>query len=327
MSNSPSILFLTPEVDKPTGGLNHLYKLCQLANELGINAKVLSPKPYIFVDPPELNRYWVFAKNEAQVGYGDLIVTPEIWKNKPLFNKPVRRITYIQNWGVSYEKQIHQRCFWYYGQTHLNHIIFRLKPPAEKEIEFINGENDEAVKNNFKRSAGASIELCEVPPYFNENDFSSSPNRDRRRIIALPRRCNSIINALKKEYPIDTYDNIQPAELRSKYGKYGIFLYLSPCEGLGYPPIEALLSGTSVITWPNGGSDEFMLDGFTASVAKYYDINDLRTKIEALLVNDIEQVRLAENGRKLVSQLFTRDRAKIRLLQAYHTALKLEPEL
>ena len=122
----PTVWFMVPEVSKPSGGTNHIYRLCKIAEELGIRARVLCPKPYELCDPPNLITYWELAKDFFNgVQEGDIVVSPEIWPSKPSFGVPIRRVVYVQNWAIAHRRMPWERMFLYYGGTHLNYAQAR----------------------------------------------------------------------------------------------------------------------------------------------------------------------------------------------------------
>ena len=100
-SMKQKIWFLSPPVHVPTGGINNFYRLCSIAEELGIEAKVISITPYSHPDPQDLVKYWKKADNIGfrhdmfdipDIEEGDIVVQPEIYDWKPIFSKKVRRV-------------------------------------------------------------------------------------------------------------------------------------------------------------------------------------------------------------------------------------------
>ena len=95
----------------------------------------------------------------------------------------------------------------------------------------------------------------------------------------------------------------------------GCEIYLCPSwdEGLGMPPMEAMVCGAALVTYDNGGCRDYARDGETALVARRRDVADLAAKLERLAADPALRARLAAAGSEFVRGAFEWGRAVKRL--------------
>jgi glycosyltransferase involved in cell wall biosynthesis len=101
------------------------------------------------------------------------------------------------------------------------------------------------------------------------------------------------------------YHNLPQEKLAWLYSQADIFLCPSWDEGFGLPSLEAMASGTAVVTYDNGGSRDFAFDGKTAMVAKRRNKQDLKEKLETLVKNPALRDSIAKQGYNFVQTMPT----------------------
>ncbi|MCC2591639.1 glycosyltransferase family 4 protein [Chryseobacterium sp. MFBS3-17] len=114
-------------------------------------------------------------------------------------------------------------------------------------------------------------------------------------------------------------EEVNMEELSSLYQLADVFVYPSLFEGFGIPVIEALYSGTAVVT-----SNTSCLPEAGGPHSMYIDPEnhlDLRAKIIFLWENDAERVRRAEKSLEFV-QKFNDDRVAEAVMAVYQSVLK-----
>jgi len=91
-------------------------------------------------------------------------------------------------------------------------------------------------------------------------------------------------------------------DLSRLYAESDIVLYPSWHESFPLPPIEAMASGTAVITTPYG-TEGYAIDGHTAIVARPRVVSDFVVALDGLVrIPELRQ-RLAQNGRAMAESL------------------------
>lgn len=123
----------------------------------------------------------------------------------------------------------------------------------------------------------------------------------------------------KLEGQIHFLENVSMDELAAIYKLADIFVYPSFFEGFGIPVIEALFSGTPVIT-----SNLSSLPEAGGENSVYIDPNifeDIKAKINFLWDNESERVRRAEKGLQFV-QKFNDENISKHVISMYQDVLK-----
>lgn len=101
----------------------------------------------------------------------------------------------------------------------------------------------------------------------------------------------------------------QQVELARAYREHDFLIFPSIWdEPFGLTHLEAMASGTPVVSTPNGGPGEFLVDGENALLFRAGDAAGLADRIIRLIRDDSLRWRLAVAGRTTVERDFTLDR-------------------
>jgi glycosyltransferase involved in cell wall biosynthesis len=105
------------------------------------------------------------------------------------------------------------------------------------------------------------------------------------------------------------HGRVEHASLPAIYRAHDVFVFPSVwAEPFGLTHLEAMASGTPVISTPNGGPGEFLIDGENALLFPAEDVGALASRL-SLLLNDPELAQaLARAGRDTVERDFTIER-------------------
>ena len=107
-------------------------------------------------------------------------------------------------------------------------------------------------------------------------------------------------------YPCDEYHyKIPQDKLADLYSNTDIYLCPSWEEGFGLPSVEAMRSGAALVTYDNGGSQDFAQDGKTAFVAPHRDLKVLEEKLELAVSNTVLRENTAKAGKLFVEAMPT----------------------
>ncbi|MEK6530256.1 MAG: glycosyltransferase, partial [candidate division NC10 bacterium] len=80
-------------------------------------------------------------------------------------------------------------------------------------------------------------------------------------------------------------------------------------EGLGMPSMEAMACGAALVTYDNGGSRDYALDGQTALVARRRDVAHLAERLELAVCDPGLRAKLAREGMTYIRREFDWERA------------------
>ncbi|MFQ5521941.1 MAG: glycosyltransferase family 4 protein, partial [Candidatus Methylomirabilia bacterium] len=105
------------------------------------------------------------------------------------------------------------------------------------------------------------------------------------------------------------YESLPQKHLAWLYSRCPIYLCPSWDEGLGIPSMEAMACGAALVTYDNGGSRDYALDGQTALVAPRRDVAELAEKLERLVADPALRERIASAGVAFVRRKFDWERA------------------
>ncbi len=132
------------------------------------------------------------------------------------------------------------------------------------------------------------------------------------------KKVEKFIRKNKMQDQVQFLEGLTMTELAELYKMADIFVYPSLFEGFGIPVIEALFSGTAVITSNTsslpeaGGPDSMYVDP--------QNVSDLKSKIAFLWNSEAERERRADKGREY-AQRFTDSRVAEDLINAYESLL------
>jgi len=106
---------------------------------------------------------------------------------------------------------------------------------------------------------------------------------------------------LKPGLKVRFFPLLKEDELRKVYSSADILLHLSPYEGFGLPPLEAMACGTPSVLTDSGGVRDYARDGCNCLLVEK-DPVQIREAVEKLLTNDILRDRLAKGALKTATR-------------------------
>jgi glycosyltransferase involved in cell wall biosynthesis len=116
-----------------------------------------------------------------------------------------------------------------------------------------------------------------------------------------------------------TVEGSDQASLAKMYSSCHIYLCPSEYEGLGMPSMEAMACKCALVTYDNGGSNDYAMDGQTAFVAKHADFDDLLAKLELAISDSNLREEIAEKGQKFIRNNFSWERAAEKMESIFKT--------
>jgi glycosyltransferase involved in cell wall biosynthesis len=106
---------------------------------------------------------------------------------------------------------------------------------------------------------------------------------------------------VKPEFRYTIFSNVDDETLAKLYSSSDVFIFTSYKEGFGLPPLEAMASGTAVVTTDCGGIRDYAVDGYNSLIVPPGDpaaiaeavikiLNDQRLR-EVLIQNGLETAK------------------------------------
>jgi len=125
------------------------------------------------------------------------------------------------------------------------------------------------------------------------------PNKIAWHVYGFP---HPVFGPQNELAPYKFHGTLGHDDLSRLYAESDIVLYPSWHESFPLPPIEAMASGTAVITTPYG-TEGYAIDGHTAIVARPRVVSDFVVALDGLVrIPELRQ-RLAQNGRAMAESL------------------------
>ena len=153
-----------------------------------------------------------------------------------------------------------------------------------------------------------------IPAFINDTAGAETLAWMQRRkgsIVASPKLPQVYLNHLQrclneKGSKIDlSYlptDKMPQKELMRLIGQHQFFLSLSPAEGFGLMPLEAMAMGTVVVGFDGFGGRDFMRSGENCLVVPYCEIEDLAALMVSAINDTTVGQRLSDAGRITASK-------------------------
>jgi len=272
----------------PRGGGYMTYHVGRVvAERLGRRCRVVTVKgeahdhgrwPYPEVYPVITRR-----QMEAEIANEDLLITnPSFSRNQFGLRLPGRKLMYVQGFGSLPE--IDGFCDAYVcASSFLSELLQRVY----------------------------GIESPVIPPFVHLDRVPEGlPWRDRdpRSVLVFAKSYGEGMLArleaiVRREYPRLAYSLrlIQPmshTELLELMTRHRYFLSLSPREGFGLTPLEAMAGGCAVMGFHGGGGTHFMRPGHNCEAVSYPDLEGLAAGLARVLADDEHGARIAARGRE-----------------------------
>lgn len=118
-----------------------------------------------------------------------------------------------------------------------------------------------------------------------------------------------VLFGARRSNPPFSYDEyyFNPSQTKLKEIYSGAHIFLSPSwdEGFGLPALEAMACRCALVTYDNGGSRDYALNGRTALVAERKNKLELKAKLEQLIKDHNLRDKIAEGGYQFTQLLPT----------------------
>lgn len=249
----PTIYWLCPKPDSPSGGVWFIHRLAQLCDQYGLPAHVVqvSPEPFdVWWDAnPVARRIPLFGPQVQKhpIVHGDTLVVPEVlWDIG--FDTRERKILFIQNY------------IWIGQETRAR---IRIQKP---EILVCS----RYLYNWCERELGIKP-IGIVTPYL-DPDVWAKEDKVTDSVLLFSRRNPEMADALYREITAAGFDvhlqrdPVSQREIRELLNHREFYVHHVEPEGFPMADLEAMRCGTIPVGTTGGGGNEFMFNDETAMV-------------------------------------------------------------
>jgi glycosyltransferase involved in cell wall biosynthesis len=276
-SLTPTVYFLTPDHNTPSGGIRVIYRHVDLLNSAGIRAFILHQHRGFRCTWFKHNTQ-VIDVSAARIGRGDLLVVSEPDVNL-ICKLPigVKHVIFNQNTHLT----------WRWASdlvtSHYN------TSPDLAEVIVVSDHNKEMLRYAFGEIPVRRIHLSIDPTLFYPSDNIRGP-----RIAYMSRKgkedAKNVLHLLHSRGVLDGWevvplDGLTHAEVAEQLRTTKIFLAFTYQEGFGLPPAEAMACGNYVIGYHGCGGREFFLPEFSSPI-ETGDILSFARAVEDAVIYD-----------------------------------------
>ncbi|RKQ94101.1 glycosyl transferase family 1 [Solirubrobacter pauli] len=312
---TPTVWMITPDWNKPSGGIRKQYHAVDVLNAAGHPAAVVHERRGFRCSWFE-HATTIVAAADVELGPRDVIVVPEIyWPSIRRLPRGIRQVIYNQNAYLTLDALAAAgpaAAAAYVGNPDLGLVAV------------VSDENAEVLSHAFP-----DVPIARVRHSIDEALHHPGAEARPRRIAYMPRRrgeeARQVLELLRLRGALQGWE-VVPIEGRSEtevaelLRTCRIFLSLSEREGFGLPPCEAIACGCLVVGFDGFAGREFFQPPFARSVENG-DVLALARALEALMVeteSDPAAARAhAEAGVRFVRERYSAEAERQDLVAAF----------
>jgi glycosyltransferase involved in cell wall biosynthesis len=252
-SASPTIYYLCPDYQVPSGGIRAMYRHVDILNRAGLSAAVLHHSDGFACRWFEHSTRTVGAPSVV-LSREDVLVVPEIYG--PFLQQLPRApqlVAFSQNAYLTFE-----------------HLPPGETPPYERFDAALTVSTDSA---EYLRFSFPGLDVTVVPNAIDPAVFHPQEEMPGRRLALMPRKrpddADQILRLLGdrlRGWEVVSIAGFSEAETAATLRSAPIFLALGRQEGFGLPAAEAMASGAYVIGFPAFGGRELFDPSCSVSV-------------------------------------------------------------
>lgn len=238
------VVYVVPDVTEPSGGVRAIYRHAELAERIGVDAKV-----WHFAE--DFRAWWfsssakVISGETVELGPDDVLVVPEVLVLDGFDPAPgVRKVIYNQNHYYTYDN--------FSGADY----------PAWKPAPQVWAGS--VMTTNVLKALLPKLKVQLLPNVIDTELYRFSEER-KRKIVLLPRkrpREAAVLTAIFKNdkrfagVEVVSLNDVTEPQIADELADASIYIALHRDEGFGLPVAQALAAGCVVIGYPGGGGAE-----------------------------------------------------------------------
>jgi glycosyltransferase involved in cell wall biosynthesis len=279
-STQPTLYFLTPDNQRPSGGIRVIYRHVDILNEAGIDAVVLHQRRGFRCTWFD-NQTRIIDAGNARVLRGDILVIPEISIGVIDSLAPgTRYVIFNQGVHLTWNGFADGVAKYYAPERGLLGVV-TVSDHSQKMLNY----------------AFEHLHVDRVHVGVDSGVFHSADGGRANRIAFMPRRmaedAHQVFEILRGRgllagWEIVPLDRMTQNEVAAQLRTTKIFLALAYQEGFGLPPAEAMACGNYVIGYHGYGGKELFRPEFSSAVESG-DIVGVTKAVESAIANETAQ--------------------------------------
>ncbi len=254
----PTVYFLTPDFDEPSGGVRVIYRHADILNSTGINACVLHQRRG-FRCTWFHNQTRFASVADVKVLRGDILVVPELLvETLGRISSDVNYVIFNQGVHLSWDGTSHSVAK-YYARGHGLLGVITVSEHSRTMLRY----------------AFPAADIRRIHVGIDAALFHSDDRPRANRIAYMPRRMSEDAHqvlelargrGLLEGWEVVEIKDLTQAEVAAQLRTTKMFLAFTYQEGFGLPPAEAMASGNYVIGYHGFGGRELFREEFSAPV-------------------------------------------------------------
>ena len=295
------VFYLSPDLDRPSGGVRNIYRHVDVLADLGIEATVVHSRSG-FRCGWFANTTRVAAAADVRLRPRDILVTTE-WHGPWLHTLPadVRKVAFNQGPYCTFDATPFAQSDpgAPYAAVPGLEALLTVSEDGERLLEY-------AFPRLTTRRARPVVDGAVFHP-------AAQPRGPRLGYLARGRRSeerDQLLHILRSRGALDGWELVpaggSEAETARLMGSCSLFLSFGYREGFGLPPAEAMASGCYVIGYPSLGGTEFFDPAYCSPVAESDLVAYGRAVEEAMRLFTADPEATAQTGLKASAAILDR---------------------
>lgn len=295
-SSTPTIYYLAPCENKPSGGVKVIYQHVEILSSIGFQSAVFHPKDGFRCDwfPSQAR---VVTPRTIKFAANDILVIPEFYgRSMPKIDDKVRKVVLNQAAHRTFDGMpltSTRSNAGYFGLNNLEGLLCI----SEDNVELLN-------------YAFPTIKKTLIRNVVDPRVFRQRSKKAEKIISFVPSRrhdeLHQILHILqapggqiaKGDWKLRELSGLSEEDMGDALRESAIFMSLSDRDGFGLPPAEAMATGCFVIGYPGAGGNEFFDPAYCSPVA---DTTQMIRALHHGMATD--PAKLAELGRAASSRI------------------------
>ena len=271
------VYFLTPDFDRPAGGLRVFYRHVDTLNAAGLGAAILHSKPGFSCSWFD-HATRIADLASTRIGTNDLLVVPEVYAALlPSLPAGVRHVIFNQNQYLTFRREADAVAHHYATSPDLLAVLTVSRAAAEMLRYAFPGREVRIVRN----AVDPAMFHPGSPPTARVLSYMPRRGKDDAELVLRLLRSRGALEG----WEVRPLDGLSQTETAVALRESSVFLSLSYQEGFGLPAVEAMACGNLVVGYDGIAGAEFFLPELSRAVPAA-DVLALARAVEDVLEHE-----------------------------------------